>query len=243
MTAAFVWNELKKVVIIDHEINQLRKAAQKEQEHVASALAAHQKKMAALSEAEQTVRTFQKEIDRGELSIKECRGQIQRRSNQLASLMSNKERIALEHEINTLKADIDGRENTLMNLLEQQEIVKATLTKLKDEVARSAQTTESIKNCSETKCKECQSRIATLEQESTALLPLVPEALRTEYVQLKTRIANPAAPVISNNCSACFMSLLSQEAASLNTRLIIRCRNCYRFLYLPDATTETMTGK
>ncbi|MDQ5941040.1 MAG: hypothetical protein QG632_766, partial [Candidatus Dependentiae bacterium] len=41
MTAAFVWNELKKMVVIDHEINQLRKTAKKEQEHFNNANTAH----------------------------------------------------------------------------------------------------------------------------------------------------------------------------------------------------------
>ncbi|MDQ5891085.1 MAG: uncharacterized protein QG604_959 [Candidatus Dependentiae bacterium] len=243
MTAAFVWNELKKMVVIDHEISQLRKATKKEQDQLTLAHTAHQKKVTALHEAELVIRTLQKEIDRGELSTKELRSQLQRKKNQLSSLISTKERLALEHEICKAEADLDALDTGLMTLLEQQELVKATLKKIKDEVAVSEQAIASLKKCTEDKCHECLEHIANLEHQWEALLPLVPENLRTEYLQLKSRIANPAVPVVSNSCGACFMSLLGQEVMSLSTRSVIRCRNCFRFLYMPDATTESLTGK
>ncbi len=243
MTTAFVWNELKKMVVIDHEINQLRKAAKKEQDLLISANTAHQKKVATLTEAEHTIRDFQKKIDQGELSVRDLRTQLQRKENQLASMVNAKERIATEHEIEKITAEIDAVETAAMTALEQQELVKATLEKLKSEVSLSGEAIESLRRCSEIKCQECQANIAALEQEWNTLLPQVPAELRKEYLQMKERVANPAVPIADNTCSACFTNLLGQEIMGLSTRAVIRCRSCYRFLYVPDATTATLSGK
>lgn len=243
MTAAFVWNELKKMVVIDHEINQLRKTAKKEQEHFNNANTAHQKKVATLAEAEHTIRDLQKKIDHGELSVRELRTQLQRKRNQLASMVSAKERTATEHEIEKITAEIDAVETITMTVLDQQEVVKATLEKIKSEVSLSSEAIESLRRCNEIKCQECQANIAALEQEWGALLPQVPAELRKEYLQMKERVANPAVPIVDNTCSACFTNLLGQEITGLSTRAVIRCRSCYRFLYVPDATTATLSGK
>ncbi|MDQ5941163.1 MAG: uncharacterized protein QG632_889 [Candidatus Dependentiae bacterium] len=243
MTAAFVWNELKKMVVIDHEINQLRKTAKKEQEHFNNSNTAHQKKVATLAEAEHTIRDLQKKIDHGELSVRELRTQLQRKRNQLASMVSAKERTATEHEIEKITAEIDAVETITMTVLDQQEVVKATLEKIKSEVSLSSEAIESLRRCNEIKCQECQANIAALEQEWGALLPQVPAELRKEYLQMKERVANPAVPIVDNTCSACFTNLLGQEITGLSTRAVIRCRSCYRFLYVPDATTATLSGK
>jgi len=243
MTTSFVWNELKKMVVIDHEISRIRKIISKEQEAAATARITHQKKLEVFASTEQAVRALQKQLDQCELSIKDLRTQLHRKEEQQARLAGAKEREAIQHEIEKLTKEIDTAETVAMTTLEQQELVKTALEKLKEEVALSQENTTTACLCSESKCQEHLAHITLLEKEWTDLLPQVPEALRKEYLQLRQRMANPAVPIVDNTCSACFTTLLGQEVMSLSTRTVIRCRSCYRFLYVADATTNPLSEK
>ncbi len=240
MTTTFIWHDLKQLVIIDYEINRLRTTLLKKESLLKTAQVEHHKSLGLLHEIELTARTLQKEIDRSELSSRDLKAQIDRKKNQLASIMNNKERIALEHEIAKLLTSFDQVDTDILRLLEQQEAVKSSVEKQKKitstlEVQLNAQQEEAA-----TAATKTQAEIAELEKEWAITLEQVPALLRNDYLQLKKRVANPAAPIVSDSCSACFMNLLHTESLHLTTRSVIKCRGCFRFLYLPDATTESL---
>jgi len=243
MTATFSWNELKKLVVIDYAVNELQKALKKEQLAGQAAEKSHAEKISNLAAMETTAKLLQKEIDSAELSGRSMREQFKHRQQQIQSLIGAKERTALEHEITDIATKIDQADDSLMLLLEQQDLIKKSISQRKAEVTESENTLLAERQKRASAIAEIEKGKADLLMESSQQILLVPENLRNEYAQLKQRVANPAAPIQNQSCSACFTQLLAQEYTQINSRSVIRCRGCFRYLYLPDATTEHLENR
>jgi len=242
MTTTFIWHDLKQLVMIDYQINRLRALHLKEQAALSAAKSnLHNKKTAAL-ETEAALRALHKEIDRHELSSKDLRSQINRKKNQLGNLTNNKERIALEHELAKLTSQFDDNDTQTMRVMEQHEIITTNYAAQKKIILEAEAELKTLEDQTMEHYVAHEQAIKALEAEWTAICDLVPAQLRNDYLQLKKRVSNPAAPIVADSCSACFMNLLHTESTSLSTRSVIKCRGCFRFLYLPDATTEQLSS-
>ena len=239
MTTSFIWHDLKQLMILDYRINQLRTGSIKEHTALTNAQVALKKKASLLTETEAALRAAQKEIDRYELTSKDLKAQLQRKKNQLAGITNNKERIALEHEIAKLANSFDETDTLIMRTLEQHDAIKQSCDKQKSELATEAMQVAALASTTAERQSDKEAEIKQLEAEWAATLESVPLQLRNDYIQLKKRVANPAVPIVSASCSACFLNLLQNESSHLSTRSVIKCRGCFRFLYVPDATTET----
>lgn len=241
MTTAFTWHELKKLVVIDHHRNELLKSIKKNEAAVLASANVHTKLVEQLHACQHSLRTIQKEIDRLELSSKDVRAQLIKKKNQLAGAMSEKETIALEHEQTTLRNTLGEIDTQSMTLLEQQEALQTTLTSLEARVADSEKTHHALVAATEVTIAHAKNDIAGVDATWHEQLVLVPLELRTNYLNLRSRIPNPVVPVMGTSCSGCHMELLTQDVHSLSTRTVIQCRGCYRFLFVPDATTPPAT--
>ena len=241
MSTIYTWDELKKVVVLDHRISVITATLAKSKKKVLDETAQHEKQKTLLAQSELSVRSLHKEMDHCELAIKADRITLTRKEQQLASLGHAKERVALEHEITKIRAEIDAKEDFLMKLFEQQEIVKESLQKQQNVAAASTQALEAFIQSARQEIEAQQAELAAVEKEWRIQCEVVPEKMRAEYLQLRNRFKNPAAPVVNGACSACFMSILPQELARLTPRSVIQCRNCYRFLYVEDATTSMLS--
>lgn len=239
MTTSFIWHDLKQLMIIDYRINQLRMSISKEHTGLEIAQTTLKKKAELVAQTEATLRAAQKEIDRAELSSKDLKVQIQRKNLQLAGIMNNKERIALEHELAKLATTFDDIDTALMRTLEQFDVIKASLDTQKVELTGEVEKVATLQKATTKKSAAKETEIKSLESQWTNTLEAVPLQLRSDYIQLKKRVANPAVPIVADSCSACFLNLLQNESSHLSTRSVIKCRGCFRFLYVPDATTET----
>jgi predicted nucleic acid-binding Zn-ribbon protein len=239
MTTSFIWHDLKQLMILDYRINQLRTGSLKEHVALTNAQVALKKKASLLSETEAALRAAQKEIDRYELTSKDLKNQLQRKNNQLAGIIHTKERIALEHEIAKLANNFDETDTLIMRTLEQYDLIKQSLDKQKSELGIEAMEVAALESTTTQRNSDKETEIKQLEAEWKTTLESVPLQLRNDYIQLKKRVANPAVPIVSDSCSACFLNLLQNESSHLSTRSVIKCRGCFRFLYVPDATTET----
>jgi predicted nucleic acid-binding Zn-ribbon protein len=55
-----------------------------------------------------------------------------------------------------------------------------------------------------------------------------------KYGMMKTRVPNPVVPVVQGNCSGCNFQIRPHDIAALRKRALVQCRECYRFLYMPE---------
>jgi len=237
MTTTFTWNELKKLVVIDHEIGELKKSLKKAEGTLSSAQSAYKKEVEQQKNIELAARAIQKEIDRYELDSKDLREQATKKREKLKQALSPKESAALEHELHTLQCTIDRLETQLMTLLEQQEVIQKTIQSHTQHLTRITTDLAALQSQTALNEQKVQEQLGALTKAWDEQLPLVPLELCTNYLNLRSRIPNAVVPVVSNSCSGCYIELLAQDMHSLSTRTVMQCRGCFRFLFIPDATT------
>lgn len=241
MSTVYAWDELKKVVVLDHAINAIQAKLAKTHKKLRDETERSEKQKTLVNQTELSARSLHKEMDKCELAIKADRLALTRKEQQLSFLSNAKERSALEHEIAKMRAEIDAKEDFLLTLFDQQEVVKESLKNQQEALASAVAALEAQTTSIHAEITALQAELTAQEREWNVLLEAVPEKMRVHYLQLRSRLKNAAAPVASDACTACFIELLPQELARLTPRSVIQCRNCYRFLYREDATTSVLT--
>ena len=243
MTTKFSWNELKKLVVLDHEINQLKKTVQSDQEILESikkplAIIEQNKEKQAL-----LIKEAQKQIDSLELCLAQLKQDQSHKNELLTTLSHPKEYDALEHERNQIEQSITEVEDKILAQLEIQEVAEKELAQAvnayKDAEIAAIEKTQEIQQA----LSGYNDQISSLQVQWNEQLTCVPSELMHGYTEIRSRVPNPVVPVVASSCSACFYRLLHQDDVALTTRSVIRCRGCYRFLFtqneLDDAAQPT----
>jgi predicted nucleic acid-binding Zn-ribbon protein len=242
MTTAFAWTELKKLVVIDHEISEIQKIYKRAESKAKTIQSAHAALIEQKKAIEVAAHAIQKELNMLELSHKDLNAQLKKKQSFLLSAVHAKETVALEHEIATLQSNRTALDEKSMQLLEQQEILNQTL---HSHTAHITQSLAAVSHATQELDLLKQSTDAAIAHRTTAWqeqLLNVPLELRDNYLNLRTRIQNPVVALNGQSCSGCCIELLAQDMHSLSTRTVIQCRGCYRFLFIPDATTSSLTA-
>jgi predicted nucleic acid-binding Zn-ribbon protein len=74
-----------------------------------------------------------------------------------------------------------------------------------------------------------------LLQERPAKVEHVPHEWMDHYTMMASRLPDPVVPVENESCSACFTSIAKQDMLRLQKRALLKCKMCFRLLYLPSA--------
>jgi predicted nucleic acid-binding Zn-ribbon protein len=180
-------------------------------------------------------RESRKAVDRVELQMKELDASYERKTRQLENASNQKEYSASKHEVDSIKKQQHDLETELLQVWKAYEQSQAQYQQKKEEVASKQLTFDSI-------IQEKMQKIDALEQERVALMANRPAALEgipaewlQTYAMMQSRVDNPVVPVENELCSACFYSILRQDMIDLGKRKMLQCRDCFRFLYLPEA--------
>jgi predicted nucleic acid-binding Zn-ribbon protein len=235
MSARYVWNELRKLVEIDHELtnkNEALRHLRQETDALASQIPLAQQ---AVANAKDALVRVKKTIDMLELSLKETKDLDAKKQRFLETSSNPKEYTALEKECAVLSAKIDKLEEDICNALDAKKSAETKLEKVTSEHAELVEKhAESEKNA-DAQSTTLREEVAALEKQWDDQAALVPEQLQKSYKDIRGRIKNPVVPVVSKSCSVCFTALLPHEASSITTHTVIRCKGCYRFLFLQES--------
>lgn len=245
MSERFMWQELKKLIVIDHEITTVRK----ELSSIDASIQSERQKLPLLKEnAERLagrIKELQKNIDILEIDSKKIKADEVRKKEQLDTIIGPKEYSALEKELANLERSLGNITSEQVNHLEEQEKLSDELTAMEANIAcESARLTEweSVEGVKQSALGQ---KLATLENDWAKQNKKVPVELGAGYIEMRNRVADPVVPVVTQSCSSCFYSLLHQDIVALTKKTIIRCRGCYRFLFIPEeqeVTPDTSKG-
>jgi len=243
MTTRYMWSELKKLVIIDQRINKLKKqfaALRKKQKTEQAKLPELETVIADLATKS---RNAQKLIDKYELDLKQLKTEEEQKKDLLEKTTRPKEYMALEKELAALETSVSEREEKLIKLWDERDALvdqhttqEAALT---EEKARLKDLVVSI----EKEKDEIEKQLPALEAKWNEQSKHVPPELCKSYAEIRDRVDNPIVPIVSNSCSICFNALLYQDLSALSKQSIIRCRGCYRFLFLSEDVESTKDTK
>lgn len=193
-------------------------------------------KKTALNTAEDDLKKLQVLKNQKETEMQSKEELIKKHQAQLFQIKNNKEYSALQHEIDSIKADISLVEEDIIKLFDQIDAAKALVEKEKkifnDEKSKAESEKSGIK-AEEAKINSELARELTRKEE---LSKTVDAATLTQYEKiLKSRGRSALSKVIDDRCGVCNIALRPQvlNEAKLK-RTPVLCENCYRILYAED---------
>jgi len=182
------------------------------------------------------INLLRKYVSNLELELKSLDYNYNKKLNDLNSVKSHKEYESLQLEINILlknKNELDSLIISKWLELEKEESNFLSqdynyLSKKKDILNKIDKNKQKINEINQ----ELNNNIAELENMRLSLI-LNKQDWLDDYNNMKLAIDNPAVPLSANQiCSGCFYILSNQDIAILNKNYIVKCKNCYRFVYL-----------
>ena len=236
MTQRFVWQELKKLVDVDHQIISLRKKSHESLSEIEAAQQDLPKIEKCIAEKKALLHVITKQIHQEELVVSDLKAQDEHKKVILEKSRNPREYSALEKELEVVERDIDRRENILISLFDKQSEAQQVLEESKSKHVAAQKKITDLLASKKDEIAAYEDSIAEKEAAWEVLFSGVPEELGKVYREIRSRIPDPVVPIISGSCSCCFSSLLPTDVRALTKKSIIRCSGCYRFLFIPDAS-------
>lgn len=156
-------------------------------------------------------------------------------NSQLNSCKTNKEYNAFQSEINAQRADCSLLEDEILAAFDQVETGERAVKHLRADVAGREKELDSLRKTIEGEVAEIDGRLSALRAKRAEAAEAVPgEVLKTYARILAAKKDGVAlALVVDGNCTACYISLTSQEVNRLMAEKdILCCRSCSRILCL-----------
>jgi predicted nucleic acid-binding Zn-ribbon protein len=191
-----------------------------------------------ITKARDFAREQHKAVDQVELRMKELDGLQRQKEGQFEAASTQKEYGALKNEIETVKKDQHNLENGMLQAWKSYEHAQTQYQQKKEEVAHKQAALNAI-------IQEKMQHIDQLEKERAIIMASRPAALEgipaewlQTYAMMQSKVEDPVVPVENETCSACFYGILRQDMIDLGKRKMLQCRDCFRFLYLPEAYAQ-----
>jgi len=202
--------------------------ARKEEEQ--TRLADHK---ANLQVAEDDLKAKQAEIKEQELEVQACRDKISKYRQQQLVLKSNKEFKAMEHEIDSVLAQIREHEDKELVVMERVETARAGVAERRKELEAEQEAVDLDVADLDKRMAGMAEEIAALESKRGEMLPDVPEETLLRYERILARRDRALVPVESGICGGCHMKLPPSVAQNiLKEEFLVACDHCGRLLYM-----------
>ncbi len=175
--------------------------------------------------------SLRKEFDLLELELRTLGQKLTLKETLLNSTGSVKEYTALQHEVESLSTERSSLEESGLTLLTRWEEAQRLCQRvLADEPGQLAVLDGEMQELVQRAEYVDALKSAYSSQKDKDTKVLDPELLAF-YVSMKEKVPNPAVPLINGQCSACFYSVNPKDMQDIMQGNLVRCKNCYRFLY------------
>ena len=211
-------------LLVKKDLTPKRLAALKEEMVSAEAGLERQKEM--LDAVRRSRRQLEQEVE-------DLEGRAGRSEQQLLKIKSNKEYQARLKEIDDVRELVRGREDDIIEKMEQAEQLQQRLNEQKRLVRDARQRMEQEGTQLEREAEEADELIKGLEKQQDQLNPKIPADLLKRYKFLKAKRGGVAvAPVKKGTCQICHMNLPPQMFIDLQRdEQLLNCPNCQRIVY------------
>ena len=231
---------LKQLQTIDGEIFRLRRQEQekpRELEQLETQVAAQEAKVKAAEARLKSLQLGQKEKD-VELQTRE--GQVKRLQGQLFQVKTNKEYTAMQHEIDSLKADNSLLEEEILKLLDAIDQAATVRQQEQQRLTQAQAHLHAERERIERELSELREKIAELERSRQSLTPDVPPTALAAYERvLALRDGLALVPLVNDACGGCHRRLPPQVINEVYLKAkLVSCEHCNRILYFDDAYSK-----
>lgn len=200
---------------------------------------------AALAEDPQAERLEQQRVSAAaarrdvELRLRDREREAETRRTRLRSrereLMSGRirnpsELMKLQQEVDHLKVAVGVEEDAELALMEQLEGLEAEESRLTGELSTAREQTAAAIPELRTRLERLQAELPQVEAERDETWTRVPADWQRAYRRTQSRVADPVAQVVGNQCQACRVSVTSSGMQVLRRAGLLQCDNCGRIL-------------
>jgi len=187
-----------------------------------------------MQNAKDLLHDTQKEVDMGELAMKEYDQSIKEEKIKLDKVTNQKEYAAILKEIDHLEQKQHDSEEPLLLAWNKLEQVKQEFKKKEEEFEKKkAEINQKLEETNK-QIKEVEDQLEEHAARRGEKISMVPEEWLEKYNMLGARVSDPVVPVESGSCSACFYDVTSQKVIEMRKGKLVLCKGCYRFLYVKD---------
>lgn len=184
--------------------------------------------------AKQHWQKLREDVDARELEMQELGAAEKKVQEKLTALERHTEYAPLKKELEGLRTKQHDFETTLITSWQRAEtaekeyeacqaINKEKIESFTDQAAKKTQELEEVKQ-----------KIAQFRVDREQKLVDIPAEWLNKYVMMQARVSNPVVTVNNGNCGACNFHVPPQDMAILRKRGLAQCKECYRFLYIPE---------
>lgn len=173
-------------------------------------------------------------LEETQKQIEDWQARLTKLNSQLSLAQTEKEQLAFENQISTLKQDIEAKEMEYFEKLEKSEALLLQAKDNEEFMKGSVVALEEIKKEVEKAVVQEEKIIQNRQVRIDSLMEQCHPSVRSLYLELEKKFPLPKRPVsflIDKKCSACHMVLDSQLKASLDEgRSLESCPYCGRLL-------------
>lgn len=226
---------LKTLQNLDREIRALEIERARRPARIADREADLEQFRKSLGQQDEELKARKAALHAREQDLKSREDKIAHLNGQLNSCKTNKEYNAFQSEINAQRADCSLLEDEILAAFDQVETGERAAKHLRADVAGREKELESLRKTIEAEVAEIDGRLSALRaKRSEAASAVEGEVLKTyERILAAKKDGVALALVVDGNCTACYISLTSQEVNRLMAeRDVLCCRSCSRILCL-----------
>lgn len=180
--------------------------------------------------------TARRDVD---LRLREREREVEGRRTRLRArereLMSGRirnptELMKMQEEVQHLKAAVGDEEDAQLLLMEQQENLEADVSRLTRELTAARDQAAAAAPGLRARLDQLTSELAQVEAEREETWAQVPADWQRAYRRVWTRISDPVAEVVGNQCQACHVTVTSSGMQAVRRAALLQCDNCGRIL-------------
>jgi len=229
----FPFEQFISLVNFDQQTRVTQASIAKEQEQLRVVQQEQEALRAQLKDLVDQVHHAQKEVDAYELEAKSLDERERELKHKLDTLTNIKEYEPLKAELETVQADQMALEHTLIAAWNRLETTQRTLQLKKPEIETSSAHMQQAVAKKEEDIASLQAELDQKMHERTAQFGTIPEEWLEKYEHMRKLVPDPVLPIQQGACSGCFFAISDQDALRLKKRVLLQCKDCYRFLYDP----------
>ena len=224
---------LKRLQEVDSQLFELRRQQADKPRELEQAEAQTAAQDARVKDADGKLKTAQLAQKEQEVELQSKEGNVRKLQGQLFQVKTNKEYSAMQHEIETLKADNSLLEEAILKGFDAIEAANRERQQEQRRLAESQARLAQERTRIEAELAVIGEQIAQLERQRQTLVPDVPAAALVLYERvLKMRQGVALVPLLNDACGGCHRRLPPQviNQVYLNAGLVT-CEACNRILY------------
>jgi predicted nucleic acid-binding Zn-ribbon protein len=231
---------LKQLQAIDGEIFRLRKREQDKPRELEQADAQVSAAAATLKEAEARLRALQLAQKDKEVDLQTREGNVRKLQGQLFQVKTNREYTAMQHEIDTLKADNSLLEEAILTLFDEIDQATKERQHARQRLAAEEERARTERARIDRELAEIRERMTQLERSRQSLVPeVLPNTLAAYERVLQLREGLALVPLMDDSCGGCYRRMPPQVINEVYLKAkLVSCEHCNRILYFDEAHSK-----